>query len=78
MCHLCFASLRARSSGVITVIAGGPAPFIATWLFASFNSTTPIGIYVVVCAIISIIATALLPDYTNKDISTEAHYEEPL
>ena len=27
---------------------------------------------------ISIIATALLPDYTNKDISTEAHYEEPL
>jgi hypothetical protein len=30
------------------------------------------------CAIISIIATALLPDYTNKDISTEAHYEEPL
>jgi hypothetical protein len=38
----------------------------------------PIGIYVVICAIISIIATAMLPDYTNKDISTEAHYEEPL
>jgi hypothetical protein len=33
---------------------------------------------VVICAIISIIATALLPDCTNKDISTEAHYEEPL
>jgi hypothetical protein len=30
------------------------------------------------CEIISIIATALLPDYTNKDISTETHYEEPL
>jgi hypothetical protein len=30
------------------------------------------------CTIISIIATALLPDNTNKDISTEAHYEEPL
>jgi hypothetical protein len=31
-----------------------------------------------VSGVISIIATALLPDYTNKDISTEAHYEEPL
>ena len=58
--------------------AGGPAPFISTWLFATYHSTVPIGIYVTVCAIISIIATALLPDYTNKDISTEAHYEEPL
>ncbi|MGE3781423.1 MAG: MFS transporter [Alphaproteobacteria bacterium] len=75
---------RLRYSGasigyqLASIIAGGPAPFIATWLFATYNSTVPIGIYVVVCAIISIIATAMLPDYTNKDISTEAHYEEPL
>jgi MFS family permease len=61
-----------------SIIAGGSAPFISTWLFATHHSTVPIGIYVTVCAIISIIATALLPDYTNKDISTEAHYEEPL
>jgi len=53
-------------------------PFIATWLFVTFNSTFPIGIYIVVRAIISIIATALLPDYTNRDISTDAHYEEVL
>ena len=75
---------RLRYSGasigyqLASIIAGGPAPFIATWLFATYHSTFPIGIYVVICAIISIIATALLPDYTNKDISTEAHYEEPL
>ena len=75
---------RLRYSGasigyqLASIIAGGPAPFIATWLFATYQSTFPIGIYVVICAIISIIATALLPDYTNKDISTEAHYEEPL
>jgi len=75
---------RLRYSGasigyqLASIIAGGPAPFISTWLFATYNSTVPIGIYVVVCAIISIIATAMLPDYTNKDISTEAHYEEPL
>ena len=75
---------RLRYSGasigyqLASIIAGGPAPFIATWLFATFNSTTPIGIYVVVCAVISVTATALLPDYTNKHISTEEHYEEPL
>src|SRR3954467_15881943 len=72
---------RLRYSGasigyhLASIIAGGPAPFISTLLFATYNSTVPIGIYVVVCAIISIIATAMLPDYTNKDISTEAEYE---
>src|SRR6516225_2199852 len=77
-------SPRLRYSGasigyqLASIIAGGPAPFIATWLFVTFNSTTPIGIYVVVCAVISVTATALLPDYTNKHISTEEHYEEPL
>jgi len=75
---------RLRYSGasigyqLASIIAGGPAPFISTWLFATYHSTIPIGIYVVVCAIISIIATAMLPDYTDKDISTEALYEEPL
>jgi hypothetical protein len=59
-------------------ITGGPAPFIATWLFATFSSMFPMGIYVVICAIISIIAMALLPGYTNKGISTKAHCEEPL
>ena len=72
---------RLRYSGssmgyqLASIIAGGPAPFISTWLFATYNSTVPIGIYVVVCAIVSIGATLMLPDYTNKEISTEAGYE---
>jgi MFS family permease len=75
---------RLRYSGasigyqLASIIAGGPAPFISTWLFATYNSTFPIGIYVVVCAIISIAATLMLPDYTNKEISTEAGYEPAL
>jgi MFS family permease len=75
---------RLRYSGaslgyqLASIIAGGPAPFISTWLFASYHSTFPIGIYVVICAIISIGATMMLPDYTNKDISTEAEYEPVL
>jgi MFS family permease len=69
---------RLRYSGaslgyqLASIIAGGPAPFISTWLFATYSSTVPIGIYVTICAIISIGATLMLPDYTNKDISEDA------
>ena len=68
---------RLRYSGaslgyqLASVIAGGPSPFIATWLFATYGSTIPIAIYILLCAIIGIVATALLTDYTNKDISEE-------
>jgi len=71
---------RLRYSGasigyqLASIIAGGPAPFIATWLFATYNSTIPIGIYICICAVISITATLLLPDYTNKDIALEHQY----
>jgi MFS family permease len=68
---------RLRYSGtslgyqLASVIAGGPSPFIATALFAAFHSSLPIALYMVACAIIGIISTALLTDYTNKDISAE-------
>jgi MFS family permease len=71
---------RLRYSGasigyqLASIIAGGPAPFIATWLFATYQSTIPIGIYISICAVISIAATLLLPDYTNKDIALEHQY----
>src|SRR5215467_13061283 len=58
-------SPRLRYSGtslgyqLASIIAGGPSPFIATWLFATYQSTFPIGIYVVICAVISIIATMM-------------------
>jgi MFS family permease len=72
---------RLRYSGsslgyqLASIIAGGPAPFISTWLFTTYHSTFPIGIYVVVCAVISIVSTLLLPDYTNREISSERAYE---
>jgi MFS family permease len=68
---------RLRYSGssigcqLASIIAGGPAPLIATALFASYNSGTPIAIYILVCSIISIIATVFLKDYTGRDISAE-------
>ncbi|MBV9583336.1 MAG: MFS transporter, partial [Alphaproteobacteria bacterium] len=54
-----------------SIIAGGPAPLIATALFAAFKSGYAIALYILACAIISWIATALLPDYTNRDVSQE-------
>jgi MFS family permease len=71
---------RLRYSGasigyqLASIIAGGPAPFISTWLFATYQSAVPIGIYVCVCAAISICAALLLPDQTNKDIAHEVNY----
>jgi MFS family permease len=75
----CFAP-RLRYSGsslgfhLSSVIAGGPAPLIATALFAAFHSGYAVAVYILFCAVVSVSATAFLPDYTNRDIS---HGEEP-
>jgi MFS family permease len=72
----CF-SPRLRYSGasigfhLASVFAGGPAPLIATALLAATGSGYAIALYILACAIVSIIATALVPDYTNRDISHE-------
>jgi metabolite-proton symporter len=68
---------RLRYSGaslgyqLASVIAGGPAPLIATWLYGTYRSSTAIAIYIAVCAVITLIATALMTDYTGRDISGE-------
>ena len=68
---------RLRYSGasmgyqLASIIAGGPAPLIATALFAAYHSWVPIAIYITACAVVSIIATAMMRDYTNRDIAAE-------
>jgi hypothetical protein len=68
---------RLRYSGaslgyqLASIIAGGPSPIIATALFAAYASGYAIAIYVAACAVISLVATAFMPDYTGKDISAE-------
>jgi len=65
---------RLRYSGaslgyqLASVIAGGPAPLIATWLFGRFQSAYAIAGYILVCAVLSLIATAFMQDHTGKDI----------
>jgi MFS family permease len=59
-----------------SIIAGGPAPLIATALFATYHSGYAISIYIAACAVISLIAASMMPDYTGKDISAEAYVED--
>jgi len=68
---------RLRYSGasigyqLASVLAGGPAPLIATALLAATGSGYAIAVYIALCAIVSIVATIMMPDYTNRDISQE-------
>ena len=68
---------RLRYSGcsigyqLASVTAGGPAPLIATALFAAYGTGYAIAAYIAVCAIVSIVATLMMPDHTNCDISEE-------
>src|SRR5258708_29095322 len=54
-----------------SIIAGGPAPLIAAWLFAQYRAGYSIPAYILVCATLSLISTAKLKDYTNRDLSQE-------
>ena len=54
-----------------SIIAGGPAPLIATALFAAYHTGYAIAIYLALCSVITLIATAMMPDYTGKDVSAE-------
>jgi MFS family permease len=54
-----------------SLIAGGPAPLIASSLMRHYRSATPIALFIAACAIISLLATAMLKDNTNKDISDD-------
>jgi hypothetical protein len=68
---------RLRYSGaslgyqLASVIAGGPAPLIATWLFARYGTAYAIAWYIAGCAVITLIATAMMRDYTGKDLERE-------
>ncbi len=71
---------RLRYSGaslgyqLASIIAGGPAPIIATALFATYHSGYAIAVFIAGCAVISAIAASFMPDYTGQDISAE--YDE--
>jgi metabolite-proton symporter len=68
---------RLRYSGaslgyqLASVFAGGPAPLIATALFAAYGSGYAIAVYIAFTAVVSLVSAAFMPDYTGRDISME-------
>ncbi|GAA4971024.1 MFS family permease [Nonomuraea thailandensis] len=72
---------RLRYSGaslgyqLASITAGGPAPLIAVWLYATYQSSMAIAIYMAICAAISVVAAYLLKDRSQQDYAVE--YDEP-
>jgi len=68
---------RLRYSGasigfqLAALFAGGPAPMIATALLAATGSGYAIALYIFGCAIVSIVATALLPNAKDRDFARD-------
>jgi hypothetical protein len=52
-------------------IASGPAPLMAARPFGTCRSATAIVVYIAVFAVITLVATAHMIDYTGEDISGE-------
>jgi MFS family permease len=51
-----------------SLIAGGPAPLLATWMLASFGWQA-ISVYIIACVVITLAAVALLPDHSKTDLT---------
>jgi MFS family permease len=73
---------RLRYSGasigyqLASVFAGGPAPLIATALYGAYKSGFAVAGYILVCAVISLIAAALMRERARTDISVEYNEAE--
>jgi MFS family permease len=68
---------RLRYSGasigfqLAAVFAGGPAPLIATALLAATGSGYVIALYIFGCAVVSVVAIALLPNVKDRDFARD-------
>jgi MFS family permease len=55
-----------------SIIAGGPAPIIATALLAASGSGWSIAGYILACSTVSLGAAAFMPDHTNRPMAGES------
>jgi MFS family permease len=70
-------STKLRYSGaglgyqLASVFAGGPAPLLAVWLLHTFDSSLPIALYIIAGAVITVVATLLLPEPQRAKVAQE-------
>ncbi len=51
-----------------SLIAGGPAPLLATWMLLNFGWQA-IAVYIIACVVLTLIAVVLLPDRSRADLA---------
>ncbi len=57
-----------------SIIAGGPAALVATFLLHTFGTGYAVSIYILISALITLAAAAALKDYSKADISDDQVY----
>jgi len=71
-------SLRYGGAGLgyqlASVVAGGPAALVATYLIHQFGTGYAVSAYIAVSALITLAACAALTDYSRSDIADDATY----
>jgi MFS family permease len=60
-----------------SIFAGGPAPLIATKLYGDYKTGFAVAIYILLCAVITLGAVALMPERSRRDISLEYEPDAP-
>src|SRR3954449_8634151 len=72
-------SLRYAGAGMgyqlASVIAGGPAPLVATYLLAHTGSGYAIAAAILGCAVVTLVAVALMDDHSRSDIDDDASFD---
>jgi MFS family permease len=63
-------------AGLGAPLAGGVASIAAVALFKAFHSALPVGLYLVGCCGVSLIAASLLRERSDQDLATE--YDDPV
>jgi len=67
--------LRYSGAGIgyqlASVVAGGPAPLLAAYLLHTFDSTLPIAAYIMLGAIVTVVATIMLPEPGREAVARE-------
>ena len=70
---------RLRYSGasigyqLASIFAGGPAPLIAAWLFATYHTWVAIALYIAACSVVTLLACTGMKDHTGGAID-DAEY----
>jgi metabolite-proton symporter len=71
-------SLRYGGAGLgyqlASVVAGGPAALVATYLIHQFGTGYAVSVYILVSALITLAACAALKDYSQEDITQDSTY----